>query len=157
MTTKGEYRVGIDFNPSGDDLVGRIKRAAADLIDLVDMITDGEKHGIAGGERARLKALAQEKIEDAAMSAVKAATKEAPIGELAISGDNFRPATDATDPFMVAVRKALQESDHQSRTDFNLFDHVSACLAKSGFPTVAEKDLADAIHAVQREKGGYDA
>ena len=34
--TKGEYRVGINFNPSNDDMVGRIKRAAADLIDLLE-------------------------------------------------------------------------------------------------------------------------
>ena len=31
MQTKGEYRVGINFNPSQGDAVGRIKRAAADL------------------------------------------------------------------------------------------------------------------------------
>ncbi len=72
--TKGEYRVGINFNPSNDDLVGTIKRRAADLIDLVDTIAiDG------GNERAievlRLKALAQTAIEDGAMWAVKAATK----------------------------------------------------------------------------------
>lgn len=66
--TKGEYRVGINFNPSGEDLVGQIKRAAADLIDLVDTI-EGE------GERARLKELSQTEIENAAMWAVKAATK----------------------------------------------------------------------------------
>lgn len=70
--TKGEYRVGIDFNPSNDDTVGKIKRAAADLIDLIETIpVDVE-------ERIRLKALAQTHIEDAAMWAVKAATKTAP-------------------------------------------------------------------------------
>lgn len=70
MATKGEYRVGIDFNPSGDDMVGRIKRAAADLIDLVESIPDH-----AGAETVRLKALAQTHLEDAAMWAVEAATK----------------------------------------------------------------------------------
>jgi hypothetical protein len=46
--TKGEYRVGINFNPSNDDRVAKI---------------------------SRLKALAQTDIESAAMWAVKAATK----------------------------------------------------------------------------------
>lgn len=67
--TKGEYRVGITFNPSNDDTVGRIKRLAADLIDLIETIpVDYE-------ERIRLKSLAQTHIEDGAMWAVKAATK----------------------------------------------------------------------------------
>ena len=78
--TKGEYRVGISFNPSNDDMVGKIKRAAADLIDLIDGIG---MEGVAPGgissnpEVMRLKALAQTHIEDAAMWAVKAATKTA--------------------------------------------------------------------------------
>lgn len=77
--TKGEYRVGINFNPSADDMVGKIKRAAADLIDLIDLIetitaSDG---GEQYNEVGRLKALAQTHVEDAAMWAVKAATKPA--------------------------------------------------------------------------------
>lgn len=87
--TKGEYRVGINFNPSNDDMVGKIKRQAADLIDLIDTIPlpdwpDGlsyeEDMGINTQceEISRLKALAQTHIEDAAMWAVKAATKPAP-------------------------------------------------------------------------------
>lgn len=72
--TKGEFRVGIDFNPSGEDTVGQIKRAAADLIDLVSQIpSDGQT--VLGNEKGRLKALAQTEIESAAMWAVKAATK----------------------------------------------------------------------------------
>ena len=73
----GEFRVGIDFNPSGDDMVGQIKRAAADLIDLIEGIpVHGEGHGVrVEGERSRLKALAMTHIEDAAMWGVKAATK----------------------------------------------------------------------------------
>lgn len=75
--TKGEYRVGITFNPSGDDTVGQIKRMAADLIDLIETITtDGETDQYI--EVSRLKALAQYDIEDGAMWAVKAATKKAP-------------------------------------------------------------------------------
>lgn len=75
--TKGEYRVGIAFNPSKDDMVGQIKRKAADLIDLIETInTDGETDQYI--EVSRLKALAQTEIESAAMWAVKAATKPAP-------------------------------------------------------------------------------
>ena len=69
--TKGEYRVGI--NPSDDDLVGQIKRQAADLIDLIDSIP--EKDTLGGIERVRLKAQALRELEGATMWAVKAATK----------------------------------------------------------------------------------
>jgi hypothetical protein len=76
--TKGEYRVGIGFNPSSIDLVWQIKRSAADLIDLIESIPmphprEGEHHI----EVWRLKVLAQTAIEDGAMWAVKAATKPA--------------------------------------------------------------------------------
>lgn len=84
--TKGEYRVGINFNPSADDMVGKIKRAAADLIDLIDSIPAPRVDDDADdatyiammdhlGEVERLKSLAQTHIEDAAMWAVRAATK----------------------------------------------------------------------------------
>lgn len=75
--TKGEFRVGIDFNPSGDDMVGQIKRKAADLIDLIDSIPS-DNGTVVGNERGRLKALAQTDIEIAAMHGVKAATKRGP-------------------------------------------------------------------------------
>lgn len=71
--TKGEYRVGITFNPSNDDMVGRIKRAAADLIDLIEGV-DAHKDG-PNTEVMRLKSIAQTDVESAAMWAVKAATK----------------------------------------------------------------------------------
>jgi hypothetical protein len=75
--TRGEYRVGINFNPSADDMVGKIKRQAADLIDLIETIPGAEMRDLRGSEVGRLKALAQTHIEDAAMWAVKAATKPA--------------------------------------------------------------------------------
>jgi hypothetical protein len=75
--TKGEYRVGINFNPSADATVGKIKRAAADLIDMIESIT-ASHGGDQYNEVTRLKALAQTDIESAAMWAVKAATKPAP-------------------------------------------------------------------------------
>jgi hypothetical protein len=70
--TKGEYRLGI--NPYDDDLVAQIKRHAADLIDLIDTITE-PKDAQWGSEIVRLKAQAQRELEGAAMWAVKAATK----------------------------------------------------------------------------------
>ena len=75
--TKGEYRVGIAFNPSNDDMVGQIKRKAADLIDLIGAIPTPEPTTLdmQYSEVLRLKALAQTEIESAAMWAVKAATK----------------------------------------------------------------------------------
>ncbi len=69
--TAGEYKVGIDFNPSADDKVGQIKRSAADLIDLIGDIDVADVP-----ERGRLKALASTAVEEAAMWAVKAATKK---------------------------------------------------------------------------------
>lgn len=78
--TKGEYRVGIAFNPSGDDVVGKIKRASADLIDLIEAIDADSMDPLRDVERKRLKSLAQTHIEDAAMWGVKAATKQ-PMGE----------------------------------------------------------------------------
>jgi len=69
--TLGEYRVGIDFNPSGSVQVQQVKRTAADLIDFVNGLEDmGE------GEIRRLKAEAMTCIETGAMHAVKAATKK---------------------------------------------------------------------------------
>jgi len=87
--TKGEYRVGINFNPSADDMVGKIKRQVADLIDLIETIKAPpvnldldtgafDRQTILRSEVGRLKALAQTHLEDAAMWAVKAATKKEP-------------------------------------------------------------------------------
>ena len=73
--TKGEYRVGINFNPSNDDAVGNIKRQAADLIDLIFDIEDESMNPERDVERKRLKALAMTCVEEGAMWAVKAATK----------------------------------------------------------------------------------
>jgi len=78
--TKGEYRVGITFNPSGDGMVGQIKAKAADLIDLIETIpvpdVNSLESAMHSNEVARLRALAQTDIETAAMHAVKAATKK---------------------------------------------------------------------------------
>jgi hypothetical protein len=73
--TKGEYRVGISFNPSNDDMVSQIKQKAAELIDLIDSIEELKGTLTQTGEVIRLKAQAQREIEAGAMWAVKAATK----------------------------------------------------------------------------------
>ena len=81
---KGEYRVGISFNPSGDSAVDFIKAKAASLIMDIDGIHnpgDSVQVGIDvasahNGEVARLKALAMTAVEEAAMWAVKAITKK---------------------------------------------------------------------------------
>lgn len=87
--TRGEYRVGVAFNPSGDATVAEIKRLAAAMIDLIlelrVPVPDGDEDDDAFivamehiGEVERLKALAVDAAEEAAMWAVKAATKPAP-------------------------------------------------------------------------------
>lgn len=73
--TKGQYRVGINFNPSADDHVGNIKQMAADLIDYIETIKASSDGHDTAMEVIRLKALAQTAIEEGAMWAVKAATK----------------------------------------------------------------------------------
>ena len=72
--TKGEARVGVDFNPGAHSTIDQIKRRAADLIDLVEELPAGD------GEVMRLKATAQTEIEGAAMWAVKAAARSAAEG-----------------------------------------------------------------------------
>lgn len=61
----GAMRVRESFNPSKDNMVDKIKRYTADLIDLCEDL----KH-----LDPRLAALAQTEYENAAMWAVKAAT-----------------------------------------------------------------------------------
>lgn len=77
--TKGEFRVGTNFNPSKKGLVDEIKQKAAELIDLIETIpgSEGSINHTLGLEVARLKALAQTEVESAAHWAVKAATKQA--------------------------------------------------------------------------------
>ena len=67
--TKGEYRVGIGFNPGGHSQVDGIKHITAGLIDEMQPLVD------LGGEAGRCAAVAQTKYEEAAMWAVKAVTK----------------------------------------------------------------------------------
>jgi hypothetical protein len=64
----GAMRVREDFNPSKDDMVTKLKRYTADLIDLCEDLKRLDP---------RLASLAQTAYEEAAMWAVKAATAEA--------------------------------------------------------------------------------
>lgn len=66
----GARRVRESFNPSKDNMVDKIKRYTADLIDLCEELKDD----VNGGEQNRHAALAQTAYEEAAMWAVKAAT-----------------------------------------------------------------------------------
>jgi hypothetical protein len=68
--TLGEYKVGITFNPGGNEHVNEIKRRAADLIDYLNDWNSGDNP-----EAKRLIALAMTHLEDAAMWGVKAVTK----------------------------------------------------------------------------------
>lgn len=83
--TIGQYRVGVSFNPSQNPLVDEIKRKAAELIDLIVKIevSSAESHFNQtvlshAVEGQRLRSLAMTRVEEAAMWAVKAATKPAP-------------------------------------------------------------------------------
>jgi hypothetical protein len=73
--TLGEYRVGITFNPGGNEHVNEIKRRVADLIDFLEDQRHETAHLQTDAERFRLLSLAQTHLEDAAMWGVKAVTK----------------------------------------------------------------------------------
>jgi hypothetical protein len=89
---KGEYAVGVGFNPSGSGEVYLLKRAAAGLIDMVNVAGDPNVR-----EVGRLQALARTSFEEGAMWAVKAATKGPSIAE-EMQGNLIRAAViDAKD------------------------------------------------------------
>jgi len=69
----GAQRVRESFNPSENNLVDKIKRYTADLIDLCEDLKNSAPEPVVK-EQARLACLAQTAYEEAAMWAVKAAT-----------------------------------------------------------------------------------
>jgi len=71
--TIGEQRVRLDFNPSGNELVFKIKRLSADLIDVC---ADHKNEDTSTAEKARHWSLAMTSYEEACQWAVKAATSE---------------------------------------------------------------------------------
>ena len=102
--TLGQYRVGSELNPSGNEWVDRLKRAAAAFIDecqaarrvflyddagiqpaegesAVDFEKRQVKHFDKKGEQRRLLNIAEDQVESAAMFAVKAVTKRERKGD----------------------------------------------------------------------------
>lgn len=141
--TKGQYRVGIGFNPSGTTIVDQIKAQAAALIDLIESIpSDRETED--GNERGRLKALAQTEAESAAMWAVKAATK----GIAPAPGGYGLPNTPLADPFMQAVERAMNWCDTVYGAGADRED-VRKRLGDLGFPNANADDVADMIEAIR--------
>lgn len=69
--TEGAYRVGLDFNPSGNVRVADIKSRVASLIDDLNPIASNREH-----PGARCASIAMTELESAAMWAVKAVTKQ---------------------------------------------------------------------------------
>jgi hypothetical protein len=67
---KGAERVVLHFNPSGDNLVENYKRSIADLIDQLEVF-----HTTGNSEISRCASIAQTKLEEACMWAVKTITK----------------------------------------------------------------------------------
>jgi len=81
LETRGQYRVGMSFNPSAMPEVDEIKRQAAALIDMVErmpMPAEAGPQSMQANEIMRLRALAMTAFEDGAMWAVKALTKRPP-------------------------------------------------------------------------------
>jgi hypothetical protein len=75
--TYGEWRVGLDFNPSGDDRVGQAKRMFAELVDHIDALRkQNTPAGYRGLEQFRLLNEAIDDLDTAAMKVVKALTKK---------------------------------------------------------------------------------
>jgi len=81
MTTKGQYIVGVSFNPSGRPEVNQIKTLAAALIDAIDQIPRDYSLLEDEGEAERIMEVqtlvtgATEHVRLASMLAVAAITK----------------------------------------------------------------------------------
>ena len=76
--TRGQYLVGVSFNPSGLSRVDYIKKAAAQLIDAINRVEDGSE---TPPDTKAMKQVAQERAVDAAMWGVKAATLQHPTNK----------------------------------------------------------------------------
>jgi hypothetical protein len=74
MATFGEKAVGLDFNPSGDATVRRIKELYAQIIDICHTAHEALKGHPDGAEQARHYSTAITDAETAQMRAVKAIT-----------------------------------------------------------------------------------
>lgn len=77
MATFGEKAVGLSFNPSGDDLVHRLKKLYAEIIDVCAeerLRCRGSSFADLASEQSRLYSIAITEAQTAQMWAVKAAT-----------------------------------------------------------------------------------
>jgi hypothetical protein len=70
--TFGEKAVGLSFNPSGDDNVSAIKRAYANIVDILNGLRQSQ--GDTDGEIKRMYSVAITEAQTSQMWAVKAAT-----------------------------------------------------------------------------------
>ena len=159
--TLGQFRVGISFNPSADPNVDTIKAQAAALIDTINALPSQ------GGEQARLKALAMSAIEEGAMWAVKAATKQ-PMpdhltGPAQMGGSvGGAPMGDVlTDPFIaavhtgvIAVMGSIGPWPHPKRLGESEFLHILGHIQKRGFSGATQQDILDVIDRLRSAGGG---
>ena len=151
MTTKGEYRIKSAYHPNPGPIIDVIKDKAAELIDLIETI-DSE----AQMERTRLKALAQTAVEEAAMWAVKAATKVAPPADFV--SDRQQPSTaapgGATDPFVDAVRHAVVSVMGSLNPPKIIgqaeYLHILSQIQKRGFLGVAQADVDIVLRTLRK-------
>lgn len=82
--TYGEWRVGLDFNPSGMGEVELVKKTFADLIDAVHVLYSTTQDAVtplnvpldAKGEKLRLYREAMDDLDTACMKVVKGLTKK---------------------------------------------------------------------------------
>lgn len=70
--TYGEKAVGLTFNPSGDEVVNKVKQLYAEIIDTLNNKVAGG--AMLSGEQARLHKIAITEAQAAQMWAVKAIT-----------------------------------------------------------------------------------
>lgn len=75
MSTLGEQRVRVEFNPTKGEIIQDIKQATAELINLLESFRSSEPtDATPSPELQRLISIAQTTYEEAAMWAVKAVT-----------------------------------------------------------------------------------
>ena len=152
MTTKGEYRVGITFNPSRSGEVDIIKALTAQLIDAVEAIDTQDNQ-----ERGRLKSLAQTAYEEAAMWAVKAATKQPMEGGIAPRPPLGTPQADPI--FEATLREVVTEVFGVWEGSYRMIPPDNAqmrCLRgmeKRGFRGVKSDDFIATWRAMLKREG----
>jgi len=72
--SEGEIAVGLNFNPSGDPKVNRIKELCAELFDIVEKSVPADDGTIPTARKRKMRDSALDKIITAQMWAVKVVT-----------------------------------------------------------------------------------